>query len=70
MLAPIESAIDCLNFFHSNNNKDLNFIYLITDGSVKNERNICNVVQKRLPKNTRLLTFGIGGFCNVFFLKV
>ncbi|KAK1358525.1 Inter-alpha-trypsin inhibitor heavy chain [Heracleum sosnowskyi] len=49
-------------------------IFLITDGAVENERDICNDMQKRLldggPNYPRICTFGIGSYCNHFFLQM
>jgi len=45
------------------------FVFLITDGAVKDEREICKWTQEN-SKNTRILTFGIGRFCNWYFLKM
>lgn len=56
------------------------YIFLITDGAVDNERAICQSVQvamdaarQRGPQDVarmpRIWTFGIGQFCNHFFLK-
>lgn len=44
------------------------FIFLITDGAVEDERDICNAMKGRLaiggPSCPRICTFGIGWFCN------
>lgn len=56
------------------------YIFLITDGAVDNERTICQSVQIAMDaarqrgaadvsKMPRIWTFGIGQFCNHFFLK-
>lgn len=42
---------------------------LLTDGCVNNDREICFMVRD-ICKNARILTFGIGFYCNWFFLKV
>jgi len=45
------------------------FCVLLTDGAVKNEKHIVAEVE-RLPQNrVRVLTFGIGRYCNEYFLK-
>jgi hypothetical protein len=45
------------------------FVFLITDGAVNNERDIC-LYLKSLQTNVRVNTFGIGQYCNHYFLKV
>ena len=45
------------------------FVVLLTDGCVRNEREICDLAEKRCQR-TRVLTFGIGPYCNWYFLKV
>lgn len=50
------------------------FIFLITDGAVENERDICNVMKSRLANGglscPRICTFGIGSYCNHYFLHM
>ncbi|MBA0604072.1 hypothetical protein Godav_016761 [Gossypium davidsonii] len=67
---PLEHAYEML----SNTSGSLPMIFLITDGAVEDERNICDQMKKRL-KNSGLLcprihTFGIGSFCNHYFLRM
>ncbi|XP_031490840.1 uncharacterized protein LOC116257954 isoform X1 [Nymphaea colorata] len=49
-------------------------IFLITDGSVKDEKNICHVVQNHIRSmglnSPRISTFGIGLYCNHYFLRL
>ncbi|KAM7471879.1 hypothetical protein LguiA_010062 [Lonicera macranthoides] len=49
-------------------------IFLVTDGAVEDERNICNVMKGRLasggPCSPRICTFGIGSYCNHYFLQI
>lgn len=50
------------------------YIFLITDGSVKDERQICrfltDVTQRvGVHRTPRVATFGIGEYCNHYFLK-
>lgn len=58
-------AIDML----SNSNGSLPLIFLVTDGAVEDERQICDVIKKRLASDNaispRIYTFGIGDgfFC-------
>ena len=55
------------------------FLFLITDGAVDNEREICKVLQQAqatakptggMATLPRVCTFGIGRFCNHYFLKM
>lgn len=50
------------------------YVFLITDGAVDNEREICKSMQALIaaagPRAPRISTFGIGTFCNYFFLKM
>ncbi|GAB4853701.1 hypothetical protein Ancab_017893 [Ancistrocladus abbreviatus] len=49
-------------------------IFLITDGAVEDERQICHTAESRLSKwgmiHPRIHTFGIGRFCNHYFLQM
>ncbi|KAK3022151.1 hypothetical protein RJ639_045290 [Escallonia herrerae] len=49
-------------------------IFLITDGTVEDEREICNFVKGRLNNGglscPRICTFGIGSYCNHYFLQM
>eukprot|EP00004_Rigifila_ramosa_P003261 TRINITY_DN1346_c0_g1_i1.p1 TRINITY_DN1346_c0_g1~~TRINITY_DN1346_c0_g1_i1.p1 ORF type:complete len:703 (+),score=166.52 TRINITY_DN1346_c0_g1_i1:252-2111(+) len=45
------------------------FVFLITDGAVTNEREICEMVKSSGTK-ARVSTFGIGPYCNAYFLKM
>lgn len=53
----------------SNSNGSLPIIFLVTDGAVEDERQICDVIKKRLASDNaispRIYTFGIGNglFC-------
>lgn len=52
--------------------QSLPIIVLVTDGAVSNEREICDYARdqsKRHPER-RTYTFGIGPFCNKYFLKM
>eukprot|EP01083_Nonionella_stella_P300871 1029342_1 len=47
----------------------LTFVVIITDGAVSDEREICRrALQECGP--VRVLTFGIGTYCNWYFLKM
>ncbi|KAL2539043.1 inter-alpha-trypsin inhibitor heavy chain-related [Abeliophyllum distichum] len=49
-------------------------IFLITDGTVEDEKDICHAMKSHLMKegltNPRICTFGIGSYCNHYFLKM
>lgn len=47
----------------------LPIVVLLTDGCVQGEATLCGEVDKRV-KQTRILTFGIGSYCNWYFLKM
>ncbi|XP_039126198.1 inter-alpha-trypsin inhibitor heavy chain H3 isoform X2 [Dioscorea cayenensis subsp. rotundata] len=58
----------------SNSRELLPHIFLITDGCVEDERNICNSmrvhVTTHLHISPRISTFGIGSYCNHYFLRL
>ncbi|XP_022152529.1 uncharacterized protein LOC111020229 isoform X1 [Momordica charantia] len=70
ILLPVEQAINML----AETGNSIPLIFLITDGSVDNERDICNLVKASLKSGKticpRLCTFGIGTFCNHYFLQM
>ncbi|CAH9118576.1 unnamed protein product [Cuscuta europaea] len=49
-------------------------IFIITDGAVEDEREICEVIRDNLTKvgsnSPRICTFGIGYYCNHYFLQM
>jgi hypothetical protein len=47
----------------------LDTCFLMTDGAVSNEREVCLYVDKEL-QDVRMLTFGVGGYVNVAFLRL
>ncbi|RWR95873.1 von Willebrand factor [Cinnamomum micranthum f. kanehirae] len=70
ILAPLNEAMEIL----ANACNSTTHIFLVTDGSVEDERNICNVVRTHM-KNIgstcpRISTFGIGSYCNHYFLRM
>ncbi|KAK6152033.1 hypothetical protein DH2020_014668 [Rehmannia glutinosa] len=58
----------------SDSRNSIPIIFLITDGSVEDERQICDIVKSQLTnrKNVspRIYTLGIGIFCNHYFLRM
>lgn len=67
---PLSTSLKKLNESNqSNNNLIMPFVMLITDGCVADERQICHYVNGHCNR-VRLLTLGIGSFCNWFFLKM
>ncbi|KAM2621442.1 hypothetical protein TB2_026192 [Malus domestica] len=70
ILPPLTQAIEML----SNTRGSFPIIFLVTDGSVQDERQICDAMKNRLteagPIAPRIFTFGIGTFCNHYFLRM
>ncbi|CAJ1940539.1 unnamed protein product [Sphenostylis stenocarpa] len=66
---PLNTAIEML----SNSQKSVPIIFLVTDGTVEDERQICAMVKNRMIDGEsirpRIYTFGIGLFCNHYFLR-
>ncbi|KAG0499484.1 hypothetical protein HPP92_004175 [Vanilla planifolia] len=57
------------------NTKDsIPYIFLVTDGTVEDERDICLVAKSHLRNagsmSPRICTFGIGSYCNHYFLQL
>ncbi|KAI3694431.1 hypothetical protein L1987_77396 [Smallanthus sonchifolius] len=68
-------ALDQALEMFSGTRKSIPMVFFITDGAVENERQICEVVQKELKNKgselfPRIHTFGIGSFCNHYFLQM
>ncbi|CAK9328171.1 unnamed protein product [Citrullus colocynthis] len=72
ILFPLTKATEMLNDGGSDGLVPI--IFLVTDGAVENERHICDVMQKnqteKQPIHPRIYTFGIGTFCNHYFLRM
>ncbi|WOH08994.1 hypothetical protein DCAR_0728445 [Daucus carota subsp. sativus] len=70
MLLPMNQALKMISDTHN----CTPFIFLITDGTVEDERHICDVIMNHLTDekltSPRLHTFGIGSFCNHYFLRM
>ncbi|KAK4780980.1 hypothetical protein SAY87_017086 [Trapa incisa] len=70
ILLPLEQAMNLL----ADTVNAIPLIFLVTDGSVENEREICNIVKSHLSSGglsvlPRFCTFGIGQYCNHYFLQ-
>uniref|UniRef100_A0A6N2KJ48 VWFA domain-containing protein n=1 Tax=Salix viminalis TaxID=40686 RepID=A0A6N2KJ48_SALVM len=70
ILAPLKQAIKML----AETTDSIPLIFLITDGAVEDERDICNFVKSSLTCrgsiSIRICTFGIGTYCNHYFLRM
>ncbi|XP_041005433.1 uncharacterized protein LOC121250378 isoform X1 [Juglans microcarpa x Juglans regia] len=70
ILLPLKMAIEML----SNVRGSVPIIFLVTDGAVEDERHICDAMKNCLkdgrPMCPRIYTFGIGLFCNHYFLRM
>lgn len=64
IMDPLRKAVELLE-----QTKGLPFVFLITDGAVKDEREICTWVKDRRSR-VRVLSFGIGVWCNHQFLRM
>ncbi|KAG6414287.1 hypothetical protein SASPL_127005 [Salvia splendens] len=69
ILFPLNQAIKIL----LDNSDSIPIIFLITDGAVEDEINICGTVRNQLTNykniSPRIYTLGIGKFCNHYFLR-
>ncbi|TYK10015.1 von Willebrand factor A domain-containing protein [Cucumis melo var. makuwa] len=72
ILLPLTKATEMLN--DGGNGGSVPIIFLVTDGAVHNERHICDVMRKNQTEkqsiHPRIYTFGIGTFCNHYFLRM
>ncbi|XP_062189930.1 uncharacterized protein LOC133892959 [Phragmites australis] len=70
IMHPLSEAMALLSSAHD----ALPQIYLITDGSVDDEHNICQIVKTELinrgSRSPRISTFGLGSYCNNYFLRM
>ncbi|KAM7513519.1 hypothetical protein LguiA_003102 [Lonicera macranthoides] len=70
ILLPLNQALEML----SSSQSSFPMIFLITDGAVEDERHICDVLKSHPTKqrsiSPRVHTFGIGAFCNHYFLRM
>jgi len=65
---PLDWAVQLLNSSNQERNR-MQFIVLVTDGAVSNEHEIVFSMEKQ-SQDIRVLTFGIGRYCNWYFLKM
>uniref|UniRef100_A0A0E0EEA5 VWFA domain-containing protein n=1 Tax=Oryza meridionalis TaxID=40149 RepID=A0A0E0EEA5_9ORYZ len=70
IMHPLNEAMALLSSAHD----VLPQIFLMTDGSVDDEHNICQTVKTELisrgSKSPRISTFGLGLYCNHYFLRM
>ncbi|CAL9063682.1 uncharacterized protein LOC103987694 [Musa acuminata AAA Group] len=70
IMHPLNEAVGLL----SSTKNSIPQIFLITDGAVENERNICQTLKTHLENSgsisPRISTFGVGSYCNHYFLKM
>ncbi|KAK7354585.1 hypothetical protein VNO80_20050 [Phaseolus coccineus] len=70
ILHPLNTAIEMLSHAQSS----VPIIFLVTDGTVEDERQICDVIKNHVTNgelmSPRIYTFGIGPFCNNYFLRM
>merc|ERR1719357_17174 len=65
---PLDWAIQVLNSNNQERNR-MQFVVLVTDGAVSNEHEIVFSTEQQ-SQDIRVLTFGIGRYCNWYFLKM
>ncbi|KAI8544709.1 hypothetical protein RHMOL_Rhmol08G0316800 [Rhododendron molle] len=72
ILLPLNQALEMLA--KTKTSESVPLIFLITDGTVEDERHIYNEVKSRLSDGRsicpRISTFGIGSYCNHYFLQM
>ncbi|GJR79419.1 putative von Willebrand factor A-like domain superfamily protein [Tanacetum coccineum] len=70
LMVPLKQAIDQIG----KTGDSIPLIFLITDGTVEDERDICNMVKDHAVNeklnSPRICTFGIGSYCNHYFLQM
>jgi len=67
ILTPMQDAIATLE---SDESTALPYVFLLTDGAVENGREICLFLKSEARVKTRIMTLGIGGNCNNYFLMM
>ncbi|KAK4854618.1 hypothetical protein QYF36_026815 [Acer negundo] len=67
---PLTKAVEML----TDTRGSIPIIFLVTDGAVEDDRRICDLMKSRLtnggPICPRIYTFGIGSYCNHYFLRM
>ncbi|TKY72884.1 Inter-alpha-trypsin inhibitor heavy chain H1 [Spatholobus suberectus] len=70
ILHPLNTAREMLSDARSS----VPIIFLVTDGTVEDERQICDMIKNHMTNGEsiapRIYTFGIGSFCNHYFLRM
>ncbi|KAD4585036.1 hypothetical protein E3N88_22637 [Mikania micrantha] len=70
LLLPLKQATDMVG----KTSDSIPLIFLITDGTVEDERDICNMMKCHTMNgqlnSPRIYTFGIGSYCNHYFLQM
>ncbi|KAF5743034.1 hypothetical protein HS088_TW09G01096 [Tripterygium wilfordii] len=69
IMIPLKQAIEML----SSGRGSVPIIFLVTDGTVEDERQICDFAKSQPSKGSikpRIYTFGIGTYCNHYFLQM
>ncbi|XP_015082830.1 von Willebrand factor A domain-containing protein DDB_G0286969-like [Solanum pennellii] len=70
ILNPLTQAMEMFSYTQQH----IPMIFLVTDGAVEDERHICDVLKSHLMQKQmicpRLYAFGIGLFCNHYFLRM
>ncbi|KAI3727366.1 hypothetical protein L1987_67180 [Smallanthus sonchifolius] len=70
LLIPLKKALDMVG----KTGESVPLTFLITDGAVEDEKDICNIVKDHLMdggiNGPRICTFGIGSYCNHYFLQM
>ncbi|XP_019463871.1 PREDICTED: uncharacterized protein LOC109362496 isoform X2 [Lupinus angustifolius] len=70
----ISSALNKAIEMLSSARSSVPIIFLVTDGTVEDERQICALVKNHIVNGEsicpRIYTFGIGSFCNHYFLRM
>ncbi|KAI3935553.1 hypothetical protein MKW98_012745 [Papaver atlanticum] len=73
ILLPLNQAIDMLSGA-SETFDSMPLIFLVTDGTVEDEKHICDVMKSHMKNkgsmSPRISTFGIGTYCNHYFLQM
>lgn len=73
ILAPVTQSFELLNEAGRTPEgaRSIPMMFLMTDGAVPNERDVCMYVRDNVGESkVRVFTFGIGIYCNSYFLKM